>query len=88
MGFAFPLTASRCPPVFPPLPWLAQALGNSLLSSRSAAGDSAAAQESLARALHELVSGLTDGSSRMERRRFRAGLSKFLVTVRGLVRTR
>mmetsp|Transcript_11077 Transcript_11077/g.31337 ORF Transcript_11077/g.31337 Transcript_11077/m.31337 type:complete len:1135 (-) Transcript_11077:60-3464(-) len=65
-----------------------QVLGNSLLSSRSAAGDSTAAQDSLAGALQQLVAGLTDGASRTERRQFQAGLNKFLVTVRGLVRTR
>mmetsp|Transcript_8412 Transcript_8412/g.20185 ORF Transcript_8412/g.20185 Transcript_8412/m.20185 type:complete len:113 (+) Transcript_8412:1437-1775(+) len=65
-----------------------QALGHSLLSTRSAAGDGATAQQTLAEALGELVDGLHDGISRTERRKFRSRLSKFLVTVRGIVRTR
>eukprot|EP00873_Tetraselmis_striata_P034404 jgi/Tetstr1/454668/TSEL_041558.t1 len=65
-----------------------QALGNALLSQRQQAGDASSSQEALAQALGALVAGIQDGTTRVERRKFRSGLAKFLVAVRGIVRTR
>eukprot|EP00951_Prasinocladus_malaysianus_P037875 scaffold410483_cov21-Prasinocladus_malaysianus.AAC.1 len=46
-----------------------QALGNSLLSARAAAGDTTGAHEALAQALGELVAGVSNANDRLERRR-------------------
>jgi hypothetical protein len=65
-----------------------QSLGNALLSQRQQAGDASSSQEALAQALGMLVHGIQDGTTRVDRRKFRSGLGKFLVAVRGIVRTR